>query len=86
MKKIVFKMDLEAGDTIPRWYLPVYKETTRCTYVCFHFIIAPYALIFQLVKNIFTNLWTDLICFNDDLKKFVLTKIRKIHKESNAKV
>jgi hypothetical protein len=56
---------IEEGEELPRFYLPVAKLDFGHAVECRFFLIAPFVLIFYILRNASRCIWYDLMTTNN---------------------
>lgn len=60
VRKIVPMIKIEGGEEIPLFYLPIRIYFRRYAIEAWIFPLAPFVLIYRIIKNIFWSIWSDL--------------------------
>jgi hypothetical protein len=63
------KRKIEQGESLPRFFLPVEFNPVTGMLDCYVFWLAPWILLFLIIKNCSRSIWGDLVYFNRGVEK-----------------
>lgn len=66
--------EIEYGQELPKFYLPIYRNMSSLTVECVPFYVAPFVLAWYIFKNAFRCIWADLLDTNKLLMLWVKNK------------
>ena len=70
-----FKIKIGEGECVHKFYLPVYRlDYSRIT-VCYPFWLAPFVLLWRILRHCSESVWGDLLSFNEALEN--LKRLKK---------
>ncbi len=78
------KIKTSANECVPRFYLPTTRLFAQHGYECHLFFIAPFALLYNITKNVLLYVWRDLLEFNEEVQ-YELKLKKKAVKIKNGK-
>jgi len=69
-----FIQTVREGHHLPRFFLPVRRVQHVQKTICWLFPLAPFALIFYIIRDMLGIMWQDLLFFGDDLRRWMSVK------------